>query len=181
MLNKTLEKSNISFKNFTVYANGNYVSISIPNYCWKYCIYRGKDLQIRYTYGYKEIKIEHLEQIDRMLPIWTEELSQWDREYEKQRKVTNLITSSATALIKQKMKSLGCEYFIMENDKSYLLYIKLKKTRMLKLSLPHKSIGVIMKRLEMIDETIKAINNIHNSFRITNETKDIKWEKAIQI
>ena len=181
ILNKTLKKSSISFKNFTVNANGNYVSILLPNFCWKYCIYSGKDLQIRYTYGYKEIKIEHLEQIDRMLPIWVEELSQWDHEYEKQSKVTNLITSSATALIKQKMKSLGCEYFIMRNDKSYLLYMKLKKARMLKLSLPYKSIGAIMKRLEMIEETIKAVNNIHNSFRITNETKDIKWEKVIQL
>ena len=76
------------------------------------------------------------------------------------------------------MTSLGCEYYIRENYKTITLFIKLEKTRMLKLSLPYKSMEVIGERLDMIEDTIKAINNIHNYFQISNEDKSIDWKNG---
>ena len=78
------------------------------------------------------------------------------------------------------MKQLGCEYNITPNNQSITLYIKLEKTRMLKLSLPYRSIEIVNKRLDMLAEAVKAVNNIDNAFRITNEQKHIRWERESQ-
>lgn len=127
-----------------------------------------------------EFNSEQLEKIDKMIPAWLDELSQWNYEYEKLKKEKDLSKLSINALIKRKMTSLGCEYYIRENNKTITLFIKLEKTRMLKLSLPYKSMGIIGERLDMIENTIKAINNIHNAFRIINEEKSIDWKRESQ-
>lgn len=125
-----------------------------------------------------EITIEKLAHIDRMMPIWIEECKQWEYENEKQKKAQEIKSMSVSALIKQKMKQLGCEYYISTNQKTTSLYIRLEKSRMLKLSLPDLAISTISRRIEMIEDAVKAINNIHNAFRITNEGKNIDWKKG---
>ncbi|MBR5982271.1 MAG: hypothetical protein IK025_00915 [Bacteroidales bacterium] len=169
ILRKALSETGKSFENISVQSVGEWFKIII----------NAMDSAETYFQNV-EINSEQLEKIDKMIPAWIEELSQWNYEYEKEKKAKDLSKLSLNTLIKQKMKSLGCEYYIRENNKTMTLFIKLEKTRMLKLSLPYKSMGVIGERLDMIEDTIKAINNIHNAFRIINEERGINWERETQ-
>ena len=167
ILRKALSETGKSFENISVRSTN----------LWFNIIINAMDSAETYFQDV-EINIEQLEKIDKMIPAWIEELSQWNYEYEKLKKAKDLSKLSINVLIKQKMTSLGCEYYIRENYKTITLFIKLEKTRMLKLSLPYKSMEVIGERLDMIEDTIKAINNIHNYFQISNEDKSIEWENG---
>jgi hypothetical protein len=158
-----LSEANLSLKNISV--RPYVIKLNAINDYWVW-------------HRYKEIEVWRLEQIDKMIPIWIEECKQWEYEYEKQKKAQEIKSMSVSALIKQKMKQLGCEYYISTNQKTTSLYIRLEKSRMLKLSLPDLAISTISRRIEMIEDAVKAINNIHNAFRITNEEKSIEWENG---
>lgn len=158
-----LSEANLSLKNISV--RPYVIKLNAINDYWVW-------------HRYEEIEVWRLEQIDKMIPIWIEECKQWEYEYEKQKKAQEIKSMSVSALIKQKMKQLGCEYYISTNQKTTSLYIRLEKSRMLKLSLPDLAISTISRRIEMIEDAVKAINNIHNAFRITNEEKSIEWENG---
>jgi len=167
--NNTLLEIKKSFENIHVRTNG-----------WCNALYINTMDQFEVWFQSTEFNVELLEQIDKIMPAWIEELHQWNREYEKLEKEKCLSKISITELIKQKMKQFGYEYSIVTNKQSISLYVRLEKARMFKLSLPYRSMEIVRKRLDMIAEAVKAINNIHNAFRITNDEKSIDWKKYIQ-
>jgi len=165
-LNKTLSEANLSFENFTVIAKNDYVSIRVSKSCRK-------------DFHNKEIGIEQLKQLDKILPIWQDELDQWNVEYKKLEKWKDVGDLSVTALVKKKMKLLGCEYYIKRNFKSMSLYIKIDKECMTKLFLPYKSIGLIRKRLNSIDLTHKD-KRMYDAFKMKLMEKQLKWTREKQ-
>ncbi len=167
--NNTLPEIKKSFENIHVRTDD-----------WCNALYINTMDQFEVWFQSTEFNVELLEQIDKIMPAWIEELNQWNHEYEKLKKAKDLSKISITELIKQKMKQLGYEYNITPNMQSITLYIRLEKTRMFKLSLPYRSIEVVNKRLDMLAEAVKAVNNIDNAFRITNEQKYIRWERESQ-
>lgn len=160
-LNKTLSEANISFENFSVIAKDDYVSIRVSKTCRK-------------DFHNKEIGIERLKQLDKMIPIWQDELDPWNVEYKRLEKSKDVGDLSVTALIKEKMKSLGCEYYIKRNFKSMSLYIKIDQECMTKLFLPYKSFGLIRKRLDSIDLAHKD-KRTYNAFKMKLMEKQLKW------
>ena len=168
--NKQFPEANASLKNISVEKNNHWdimIRINARNDCWN-------------SFREVEIDMRFLERIDNLVPAWIDECEQWEYEYEKLKKSHEIKEMGVKTLIKQKMKQFGYEYNITPNNQSITLYIKLEKTRMFKLSLPYRSIEVVNKRLDMIAETVKAVNNIDNAFRITNEQKFIRWERESQ-
>ena len=167
ILQKTLENKQVSFRNIVIKPEKDLVFISIP------------EIQnCSESFRNKEINVVLLQKIDALVPQWIEEQMWWGLELEKQKKVIELSQLSIKTLIRQKMKVLGYEYKIKKNEKSISLFIKLEKSRMLKLSLPDLAINTISRRIDMIEDAVKAINNIHDYFRITNEDKSIEWENG---
>ena len=165
-LNKALSEANISFANFSVIANGDYVIIYVSDKCRK-------------RFCNKDIGIERLKQLDKMLPIWMNELDPWNIEYKKLEKSKEVGVLSVTALVKEKMKSLGCEYYIKRNFKSMSLYIKIDQECMTKLFLPYNSFGLISKRLDSIDLTHKD-KRMYNAFKMKLMEKQLKWTREKQ-
>ena len=164
-LSKALSEVNISFENFSVIANGDYVIIYVSDKCRK-------------RFCNKDIGIERLKQLDKMLPVWQNELGQWNIEYKKLEKSKDVGDLSVTALVKEKMKSLGCEYYIKRNFKSMSLYIKIDRECMTKLLLPYKSLVLIRKRLDSIDLTHKD-KGMYNAFKMKLMEKQLKWTREI--
>lgn len=162
-LNKTLSEANLSFENFSVIAKDDYVSIRVSKTCRK-------------DFHNKEIGIERLKQLDKMIPIWQGELDPWNVEYKRLEKTKDVGDLSVTALIKKKMKSLGCEYYIKRNFKSMSLYIKIDQECMTKLFLPYNSFGLIRKRLDSIDLTHKD-KGTYNAFKMKLMEKQLKWTR----
>ena len=161
---KKLNEANISFSNITVDANNQTIVIQIT--------YKGSVSQFRLAYT--EISIEQLQHIDNMIPIWTEEIKIERERYEN---IRDFSKHNYIIPIKEKMDSLGYEYCIAENKRTLTLYVKLEKSRKIKLSFSRcNSTGTILQRLEKIDETIKSINNIHEAFIITNNKKNKIWQ-----
>jgi|GEM_PF-5705337 len=162
-LNKILEDANISFENFSVIAKDNCVVIRVSDNC------------IKKIY-YKEIGVERLKQLDKMFPFWNDELNGWKIENKKLEMSKEVGDLGVTALVKKKMKSLGCEYHIKRNFKSMSLYIKIERTCVLKLFLPYNSIGTIRKRLDSIDNVINSERK-YDMFRMSCWVNRIKWER----
>lgn len=178
-LQKTLDETKVSFKNIQVGTNENSVIIYL------------KEIGVRKYFYDAEITIEQLAYIDKMIPIWTEECSRANIEYEKQNKSNEIRKLSVIIFVKAKMESLGYEYYIEEGKNSLSLYVKLSNVKMLKLSLPYRrSVATIQKRLLLVEETFASINNAFytlniigvtnrtNVLRICNINKPIKWIKA---
>lgn len=165
-LNKTLSEANLSFENFLVRAKDDYISIRVSKSCRK-------------DFRNKEIGIERLKQLDKMIPIWQSELDPWTVEYKRLEKTKDVGDLSVTALIKKKMKSLGCEYYIKRNFKSMSLYIKIDQECMTKLFLPYNSFGIISKRLDSIDLTHKD-KRTYNAFKMKLMEKQLKWTREKQ-
>jgi len=165
-LNKTLSEANLSFENFSVIAKDDYISIRVSKTCRK-------------DFRNKEIGIERLRQLDKMISVWQKELDPWNVEYKRLEKTKDVGDLSVTALIKKKMKSLGCEYYIKRNFKSMSLYIKIDQECMTKLFLPYKSFGLIRKRLDSIDLTHKD-KRTYNAFKMKLMEKQLKWTREKQ-
>ena len=165
-LNKALSEADLSFRNFSVIAKDDYISIRVSKSCRK-------------DFHNKEIGIERLKQLDKMIPIWQGELDPWNVEYKRQEKTKDVGDLSVTALIKKKMKSLGCEYYIKRNFKSMSLYIKVDQQCMRKFFLPYNDIRLIRKRLDSIDLSHKD-KRTYNAFRMKLMEKQLKWTKEKQ-
>ena len=162
-LNKTLEEANISFENFSVIAKDNCIIIRVSDNCMK-------------KFYYKEIGVEQLKQLDKMLPVWNDELDGWSIENKKLEMSKEVGDLGVTALVKKKMKSLGCEYHIKRNFKSMSLYIKIDRTCVLKLFLPYDSIDKIRNRLDSIDNVING-GKKYDMFRMSYWVESINWTR----
>lgn len=165
-LNKTLSEANLSFRNFSVIAKDDYVSIRVSKTCRK-------------DFHNKEIGIERLKQLDKMIATWQGELDPWNVEYKRLEKSKDVGDLSVTALIKKKMKSLGCEYYIKRNFKSMSLYIKVDQQCMRKFFLPYNDIGLIRRRLDSIEDTFKGKMIYYNAFRMKLLEQRLKWTREI--
>ena len=164
MLQKELDETKTTFSH-----------ISIKT--WEHCFIINRPDQPN-VYGlkfcYTEVGIEQLRQIDRIVPIWIEKLT---NALAKKKKTEEINRLSVDALVRHKMKSLGCEYQIKMYEKSLLLYVRLGKERMIKLTVAKPSVGTIKKKLETIEKIIKFTDEIPSSFRITDEYKHIIWTR----
>ena len=114
--------------------------------------------------------------MDKLIPIWIDELAELNLEYKKLEKSKEVGELSVTALVKKKMKALGCEYYIKRNFKSMSLYVKVDQSCMTKLFLPYNSIGLIRKRLDSIDDTLKG-KRMYNAFRMKLMEQRLKWTR----
>ncbi len=162
ILQKKLEDAKMSFSNISIKTGEHWFSINI--------LERPNVYGLRFNYT--EVGIDQLRQIDRFVPIWIEKLT---NTLAKKKKTEEINRLSVDAIVRQKMKSLGCEYQIKMYEKSLLLYVKLENERMIKLTVAKPSVRNIQKKLEIIERIIKFTNDIPSSFRITDIYKHINW------
>ena len=160
------QTTNMSFENFHIKIYYAQILIDVPNHCSVALYNNGID-------------IEHFRQLDKLIPIWIDELYELNLEYKKLEKSKEVGELSVTALVKKKMKALGCEYYIKRNFKSMSLYIKIDQECMTKLFLPYKSFGLIRKRLDSIDLAHKD-KRTYNAFKMKLMEKQLKWTKEKQ-
>lgn len=154
--------TNMSFENFHIKIQYGQILIVVPNHCTVDFYNNGID-------------IEHFRQLDKLIPIWIDELAELNLEYKKLEKSKEVGELSVTALVKKKMKALGCEYCIKRNFKSMLLYIKVGWSDMTKLFLPYNSIGLIKKRLDSIDDTLNG-KRMYNVYRMNYKEERMNWQ-----
>ncbi len=128
-------------------------------------------------------------EIDRQIPQWLDEAKTLLREFDKRDKIERLNTNSVKALVKNKMRELGCEYKFYEKvrsrdplsdriQKDSFLEIKLQKSRKFTIKLPNDSVEKTRKILDALAGYISAINNLPMNFRISNlRVGGEQWEK----
>ena len=158
--------TNMSFENFHIKIQYAQILIVVPNHCTVAFCNNGID-------------IEHFQQLDKLIPIWIDELYELNLEYKKLEKSKEVGELSVTALVKKKMKALGCEYYIKRNFKSMSLYIKVDQQCMRKFFLPYNDIGLIRRRLDSIEDTFKGKIIYYNAFRMKLMEQRLKWTREI--
>lgn len=120
-----------------------------------------------YGYYLTDISLEQLQQIDKLIPLWTEEAKEIMYEKIKEKKSQEVCVLSIEALIKQKMKLLYCDYQIIENEKSLTLLIELKGIRTLKFCFRfYKKISTIINHLNRIEKIVNKLIKGKNNIRI---------------
>lgn len=160
------QTGNMSFENFHIKIYYTQILIVVPNHC-------------TVAFPNNGIDIEHFRQLDKLIPIWIDELYELNLEYKKLEKSKEVGELSVTALVKKKMKALGCEYYIKRNFKSMSLYIKVDQQCMRKFFLPYNDIGLIRRRLDSIDDTFKGKIIYYNAFRMKLMEQRLKWTREI--
>ncbi len=154
--------TNMSFENFHIKIQYGQILIVVPNHCTVDFYNNGID-------------IEHFRQLDKLIPIWIDELAELNLESKKLEKSKEVGELSVTALVKKKMKALGCEYYIKRNFKSMSFYIKVDQQCMTKLFLPYNDIGLIRRRLDSIDDTLNG-KRMYNVYRMNYKEERMNWQ-----
>lgn len=127
----------------------------------------------------RDISLEKLQDIDRQLPIWTEEAMSILFDIKKKEKSDQINRNVMRALVKQKMKELKIEYQLDDDTQNgnMILGMKLEKRRMLKVTLRAGHTDWIKRQLDSLEEIVKALNAIPMDFRIYFQKNNARWEK----
>ena len=127
----------------------------------------------------RDISLETLQELDRQLPIWTEEAKTILFDLQKKEKAEQIGRNVLRALVKQKMRELKMEYQIEEDCEkgNIVLALKLEKKRMLKLTLRSGNIDLMKRQFDSVAEIVNTLNDIPMNYRIGFQNNNMQWEK----
>lgn len=127
----------------------------------------------------RDISLETLYELDRQLPIWTEEAKSILLDLQKKEKAEQIGRNVMRALVRQKMRELKMEYQIEEDCEkgNIVLGLKLEKKRMLKMTLRSGNIELMKRQLDSVAEIVNALNAIPMTCRIYFQSNNMQWQK----
>ena len=106
--------------------------------------------------------VDAIFEIDRNIPQWIEEAKPIQHELQKQHKTKQIGENSIAALVKSRMRELGCEY----QFDGGLLEIKLQYDRKLVARLPYSNLTKAKRILNCLPQHIAAINSVPDEYLI---------------
>ena len=130
----------------------------------------------------RDISLETLQELDRQLPIWTEEAKTILFDLQKKEKTEQIGRNVMRMLVRQKMRELKMEYQIEEDCEkgNLILVLKLEKRRMLKLTLRSGHMDLMKRQLDSVSEIVDALNSVPMDFRIYFQDSKIQWQKEAE-
>ena len=108
------------------------------------------------------LSVDAIFEIDRNIPQWIEEAKPIQHELQKQHKTKQIGENSIAALVKSRMRELGCEY----QFDGGLLEIKLQYDRKLAVRLPYSNLTKAKRILNCLTQHIAAVNSIPDEYLI---------------
>lgn len=121
----------------------------------------------------KELSLKKLQEIDRQLPIWEEETNNFLFELQKKKKTDQIGQNVLQTLVKQKMRELRLEYQIQKEELSgnIALTVKLKKRRMLRITLYADNPELAQQQLDELALHVDTLDGLSGDYRIEKEKK----------
>ena len=125
-------------------------------------------------FGEKELSLEKIQEIDHQLPIWEEETNNFLFELQKKKKTDQIGQNVLQTLVKQKMRELGLEYQITKEELSgnIVLTVKLKKRRMLRITLQADNPELVRQQLDNLALHVDTLDQLSGDYRIEKEKKE---------
>lgn len=129
-------------------------------------------------------------EIDRRIPQWADEAKNIAYEFQKQKKIEEINKNTTKILIKNKMREMGCQYRISENERygysvnqskirptEFVLEVKLQKNRKLVVNIPFSCRDKANIILDALSAHIDSINSVPMKYRIKNQmVRGENWE-----
>ena len=127
----------------------------------------------------RDISLETLQELDRQLPIWTEEAKTILFDLQKKEKADQIGRNVMRALVKQKMRELKMEYQLEDDLEkgNLILALKLEKRRMVKVTLRSGHIELMKRQLDTLEEIVKALNSVPMDYRVYFQNNNMRWQK----
>lgn len=122
----------------------------------------------------KELSLKKIQEIDRQLPIWEEETKSFLFELQKKKKTDQIGQNVLQTLVKQKMRELGLEYHIQKEELSgnIALTVKLKKRRMLRITLHAVNLELVQQQLDELAQHVDILDQLSGDYRLEKEKKE---------
>lgn len=131
----------------------------------------------RLDFGSKLLTKELVQRIDTRLPEWLSEAQQILYDVQKKEKADQIGRNAIRILVKQRMKETGWEYQLSTEKDNLLLAVKLRKKRMLKVTLPADNMERAKRLLDELVSHVAAIDSVPMNFRISFQGNKMQWEK----